>query len=198
MAARMHAAPGGLHLLDLPAGILSDHVVPLLQPHQRAALSLASKAARRAVAAGVRELAFPGGRCCPAVSYALHAAFPGVRALRFTPSNLHEVMNVVPSLLMTMSEALPGLCRVVLHDRLPDDPSERRKCKDCNAWCNTYDLAAIVFCVHGAVGPRLRDFDFATHYISNAECMAIGAMTGARNEHPPATRAFAHACALTR
>ena len=39
------------------------------------------------------------------------------------------------------------------------------------------DLAAIVFTVHGCAGARLREFDFSTHYISGAECAAIGNMT---------------------
>jgi hypothetical protein len=44
-----------------------------------------------------------GGRCCPAVRCGLHAVFPGVRGVTLAPSNLHEAMNVVPSLLMTAS-----------------------------------------------------------------------------------------------
>jgi hypothetical protein len=78
-----------------------------------------------------------------------------------------------------MAPAMPRLSRVVLHDGLPDEPSERRKCDHCFAWRNTYDLAAIIFTAQGALGPRLREFDFSTHYISTAECMAIGYMTGA-------------------
>lgn len=47
------------------------------------------------------------------------------------------------------------------------------------------DLAAIVFTVHGCLATQLREFDFATHYISNAECMAVGNMTGAHQQQLP-------------
>lgn len=173
------AVPSGvLPLLELPSGIITEWIVPRLRPHQQAALSLTCKALRSAVAGAVRELVLPGGRCCPAVHCNLHLAFPAVRTISLTPSNLHEAMNVLPSLLMTMGQGLNTLSRVVLHDKLPDEPSERRKCDSCNAWRNTYDLAAIVFTVHGCLAAQLREFDFATHFISNAECMAIGNMTG--------------------
>jgi hypothetical protein len=232
------AAASHLPLLDLPPGLVAAFIVPRLRPRHAAALSLSCKAMRAAVRTTVRALTLPGGHCCPAVRYDLAAAFPGVTAVTLTPSNLHEAMNVMPTLLMTVrragpggalgagsvrgpqegtaaraeapperwppssrptlsppqrgappcpppppppqtGQALPGLSRVALHDKLPDEPSERRKCRSCNAWRNTYDLAAIVFTVHGCLTGRLREFDFATHYISNAECLAIGNMTGA-------------------
>jgi hypothetical protein len=96
------APPAALPLLELPAGLITEMVVPQLRPHHRAALSLTCKKLREAVAHAVRELALPGGRCCPAVRQNLHLAFPGVRAVTLTPSNLHEAMNVLPSLLMTV------------------------------------------------------------------------------------------------
>jgi hypothetical protein len=98
---RAHAGTR-LPLLDLPPGILSDHIIPRLPRAARAALSLACAALRRAVSAGVRALAFHGGSCCLASQHALHAVFPGVESLTFTPSNLHEAMNVVPTLVMTV------------------------------------------------------------------------------------------------
>jgi hypothetical protein len=94
-----------LPLLEVERGIITEHILPHLRPAHRAALSLTCKKLRAAVAAGVRELVLPGGRCCPATSYDLAAAFPGVRALTFTPSNLHEAMNVLPTLLMTVRGA---------------------------------------------------------------------------------------------
>lgn len=48
------------------------------------------------------QLVLPGGRCCPAVQYNLHVVFPSVRSIVLTPSNLHEAMNVLPSLMMTV------------------------------------------------------------------------------------------------
>ena len=188
MAERMHAGGQTLPLLELGPGILANHIVPLLQRRQQAALSLTCRWLHSIVALSVRELHFPGGRCCPAVQYDLQATFAGVQAIHFSPCNLHEAMNVVPSLMMAVGggrrdnqgegahaatgwwgflhaallqnsappaayralrrrapcaglsqvgQNLPGLTRVVLQDRLPDDPSERRKCRDCNAWCNT-------------------------------------------------------------
>lgn len=313
MADGMHAAAGApLPLLELPAGILSDHIVPLLQQRQQAQLALVSKALQRVVAASVRELRFAGGRCCPAVQYELAARFPGVRALHFSPCNLHEAMNVVPSLMMTVRAGrsgggLPGTGagpkgrssrprRAQAGARQPrpgagaqqaarshgglgamrsDAPltpppprpppcAARRSGSSCpalRAWCcrtscrttpasaasaatvtpgathvrglegagrraracavrgarpeanaatcthallvrapagrhppqtraslapsqprppRADDLAAIVFTIHGCLATRLREFSFSTHYISTAECMAIGAMTGAR------------------
>lgn len=135
------AAAAVLPLLELPHGVLADGVLPRLQPRQRAALSLTCRALRRAVHDGVRSLALPGGACCPAVRCRLHEAFPNVEALELAPANLHEAMNVLPSLLMGAAQRLPSLRRVVLRDCLPDEPVERRKCASCNAWCNTCERA---------------------------------------------------------
>lgn len=38
---------------------------------------------------------------------------------------------------MTMAAGMPSLSRVSLHDKLPDEPAERRKCATCSAWRNT-------------------------------------------------------------
>jgi hypothetical protein len=94
-----------LPLLELDAGIVTRHVLPHLRPAHRAALSLTCRKLRAAVAAGVERLRLPGGRCCPATAFDLAAAFPGVQELAFTPSNLHEAMNVLPTLLMTVRGA---------------------------------------------------------------------------------------------
>jgi hypothetical protein len=216
-----------------------------------------------------REGAGAGGRC------ERQAAVAGLGWGHLTPTHpaIYPSLQCLDPLLRLrprpacrpqMSQGLPGLCRVALHDRLPDEPSERRKCATCSAWRNTCeppgvqapflprrglsllwpwawspgscavdacgmaararahththththartrarahahvstrkythtrarshvtpnhptppppdDLAAIVFTVHGTLAGRLREFDFSTHYISNAECMAMGAMTG--------------------
>jgi len=56
------------------------------------------------------------------------------------------------------------------HPTQPTNPNPQTNLAD--------DLAAIVFTVHGCLATQLREFEFATHFISNAECTAIGQMTG--------------------
>jgi len=102
--------PQHLPLLELPPGLITELIVPRLRPHQRAALSLTCKKLQKAVAYAVRALVLPGGSCCPAVRHNLHLQFPGVRALTLTPSNLHEALNVLPSLLMTVRARPAAAC----------------------------------------------------------------------------------------
>lgn len=70
-------APGAAHLplLELEPGIVSEFIVPRLQRHQQAALSLTCKALRRAVADGVREVST--WHCMQAVGtwWSLHSPF---------------------------------------------------------------------------------------------------------------------------
>lgn len=53
-------------------------------------------------------------------------------------------------------QRLPSLRRVTLHDKLPDEPSERRKCAHCNSWCSTCEGAGAAagagVCVSRAAG----------------------------------------------
>lgn len=63
--------------------------------------------------------------------------------------------------------------RCCLATRLP----EEEQCRSCTAWTTTYDLSAILGVACQCL-PRLAALTFSTHYISEAECTAIGMMTG--------------------
>lgn len=89
-------------LLDLPPGVVSEFVLPRLSRRHRAALALTCRALRRVAHDAVKGLVLPSGRCCVAAAQSLHLAFPSLQSITITPSNLHEAMNVVPSLIMTV------------------------------------------------------------------------------------------------
>jgi hypothetical protein len=100
---RKRSGTGQFPLLQVPPGVIQEHLLPQLRPGQRGALACCCSQLRTLVQSCVRQIHLPGEKCCLVAGNMLHKKMPHIQRLKLTPCNLHEAMYTVPIFFMTVS-----------------------------------------------------------------------------------------------